>query len=168
MKSISLWQPWASWIAWGLKTIETRRHRRFACLVGRRVAIHAALRFDVTALDEAAAYLEAMIEGGDGDGADPEFIRQASQAERARRECSKSFLPMGRIVATAFVSGHRALVEADSPAALCDCSPEAGLRYGLVLSEIRQVLPTTPFGRRRPGGRGVFEVEAEPETGNVQ
>lgn len=24
MKCISLWQPWASWMAWGVKTIETR------------------------------------------------------------------------------------------------------------------------------------------------
>lgn len=46
MKGISLWQPHATWIALKWKTIETRDHDRFACLRGRRVAIHAAKKFD--------------------------------------------------------------------------------------------------------------------------
>ena len=41
---ISLWQPWASLIALGWKTVETRGHNRFACLAGRRIAIPAAGR----------------------------------------------------------------------------------------------------------------------------
>ena len=48
MKAITLWQPWASLIASGWKTIETRRHARFACLVGSRIAIHAGKHFDRT------------------------------------------------------------------------------------------------------------------------
>lgn len=42
MIAISLWQPWASAIAAGLKTIETRSWR--AECVGSRIAIHAAKR----------------------------------------------------------------------------------------------------------------------------
>jgi len=46
MKAISLWQPWAAWIALGWKSIETRTHGRFAQLKGERIAIHAAKKFD--------------------------------------------------------------------------------------------------------------------------
>lgn len=46
MKTISLWQPHATWIAMKWKTIETRTHARFAGLVGQRVAIHAAKKYD--------------------------------------------------------------------------------------------------------------------------
>jgi hypothetical protein len=42
MKAISLHQPWATWVALGWKTIETRMHARFKGLVGQRIAIHAA------------------------------------------------------------------------------------------------------------------------------
>jgi predicted transcriptional regulator len=43
MKVITLWQPWASFIALGWKTIETRTHDRFKNLVCERIAIHAGL-----------------------------------------------------------------------------------------------------------------------------
>lgn len=43
---ITLQQPWATMIAEGFKTIETRAHSRFQQLIGRRVAIHAGKTFD--------------------------------------------------------------------------------------------------------------------------
>lgn len=46
MKAISLWQPWASLVVQGIKTIETRTHTRFSCLVDQRIAIHAAKKWD--------------------------------------------------------------------------------------------------------------------------
>ncbi|RLC21605.1 MAG: hypothetical protein DRH56_09415 [Deltaproteobacteria bacterium] len=42
MKAISLHQPWATFIAFGWKTIETRDHDRFRSLAGTRIAIHGA------------------------------------------------------------------------------------------------------------------------------
>jgi len=42
MKAITLWQPWASLIAVGAKTIETRSWAPPASLIGHRIAIHAA------------------------------------------------------------------------------------------------------------------------------
>jgi len=42
MKGISLHQPYATFIAMKWKKIETRYHSRFKCLVGERIAIHAA------------------------------------------------------------------------------------------------------------------------------
>ena len=55
--AISLHQPWASWVAMGWKTIETRSHNRFASLVGKRVAIHAARTWDASSLGTAEEYL---------------------------------------------------------------------------------------------------------------
>lgn len=46
MKEITIKQPWASLIAYGHKTIETRMHERFRSLVGQRIAIHAGLSVD--------------------------------------------------------------------------------------------------------------------------
>ena len=42
MKTISLWQPYASLIAAGVKTIETRGWAPPKGLMGQRIAIHAA------------------------------------------------------------------------------------------------------------------------------
>jgi hypothetical protein len=44
MKAISLWQPWASFIAIGVKPYETRSWRPPSSLIGDRIAIHAAKR----------------------------------------------------------------------------------------------------------------------------
>lgn len=38
---ITLYQPWATWIMRGWKTIETRTHNRFACLDHKTILIHA-------------------------------------------------------------------------------------------------------------------------------
>lgn len=44
---ITLWQPWASWIMWGWKGIETRTHDRLMSLVGQeKLGIHSGRRFD--------------------------------------------------------------------------------------------------------------------------
>ena len=44
MKAISLHQPWASLIAAGIKTVETRSWKPPDALIGQRIAIHAAKR----------------------------------------------------------------------------------------------------------------------------
>ena len=44
MKTLTLYQPWASLIAYGVKTIETRSWGPPRWLVGQRVAIHAGKR----------------------------------------------------------------------------------------------------------------------------
>lgn len=43
MKAISLWQPWASLVVHGQKKIETRAWPVPKTLIGKRIAIHAAL-----------------------------------------------------------------------------------------------------------------------------
>lgn len=41
MKALTLWQPWASLVAEGVKTIETRSWPAPQSLIGERIAIHA-------------------------------------------------------------------------------------------------------------------------------
>lgn len=47
---ITLYQPWATWIMRGWKTIETRTHSRFACLSHKKVLIHAGMTTDPQAI----------------------------------------------------------------------------------------------------------------------
>ncbi len=130
MKAITIWQPWASLIAMGHKTIETRTHDRFKSLVSQRIAIHAGRKYD------ARAYW-TIIKGR------PLFPRLW---ELLRENMER---PQGCVVCTAFVAAARRLTEADSKAALC---PADGL-FGLVLTDIEPVDP--PIKAR--GRQGIWE-----------
>ena len=60
MKALTLWQPWATLIAEGVKTIETRSWAPPKSLIHQRIAIHAAKR-EMRPFDEwNAAILEAL------------------------------------------------------------------------------------------------------------
>ena len=59
MKALTLWQPWASVVALGIKKIENRRWKPPASVIGRRIAIHAGKTYD-----EKGAKLIAEICGG--------------------------------------------------------------------------------------------------------
>ena len=48
---ITLYQPWATWIVRGWKTIETRTHNRFACLNHKTILIHAGQTTDAAAIN---------------------------------------------------------------------------------------------------------------------
>ncbi len=115
---ITLWQPWASWIAAGWKTIETRFHPRFACLVGKTIGIHAGQYWDPDWLEKAGPWLNSWE--GEIDRM-PEF--------NATRSC---------IVCTAVVTGHRVLGADDSVKALIDC--DTVKRWGLELSNISPLI----------------------------
>jgi len=158
--AITLWQPWASWIACGWKTVETREHRRFASLAGLRIAIHAGQRWDDDWRYLAAGYLT------------PEHLDYTYRHFRTVR---------GRVVCMATVREHRELYLRDSAAALCDA---AGL-YGLVLTDVAvwpeplppvsgsrliwtwtpprlcpaPVWPDDPAMRSPAGGPGLFPIE---------
>ena len=49
---ITLWEPWATLVSLGLKTIETRTHARFFCLNGKRIGIHAGKHIDTAGLND--------------------------------------------------------------------------------------------------------------------
>lgn len=149
MPAITLWQPWATWVSLGLKTIETRGHRMLAPLVGRRVAIHAGRTWDDGAARVAGPYLT------DGD-------RRALAARGGVRytgpyrlgDIAPAAFPAGAIVATARAAACRELTDADSAAALCPCGPG---RWGLLLADVLAVEP--PVACR--GNRGVWYLTAE-------
>ena len=52
MRGLSLWQPWASLIAIGVKTFETRTWPPPRTVLGQRIAIHAAKRPPVDDCDD--------------------------------------------------------------------------------------------------------------------
>lgn len=54
---ITLYQPWATWIMRGWKTIETRTHNRFGSLLGKTILIHAGLKTDDSNLTVNNPYL---------------------------------------------------------------------------------------------------------------
>lgn len=112
---ISLWRPWANWVALGWKPIESRTHQRFKSLVGRKIGIHATA------------------------GWDPEWSILAGQYLTEDQICSTGdFLQIGgAIICTAFVSEHRPLVAADSMKALIDCQNVE--RHGLILTNLESI-----------------------------
>lgn len=112
---ISMWRPWANWVGLGWKTIETRTHRRFKSLVGQRIGIHCAIKWDKTAIEQAGQWLTPT-----------------------QRALTLGFLQVGGCVSwTAFVAEGRDLTAADSGAALIDCGNVQ--RYGLVLTDIQTI-----------------------------
>lgn len=117
---ITLWRPWAEWISLGWKTIETRTHARFASLEGKRIAIHAGLKWDKTAMDAAAPFL----------------------TDEQRRQPLIA-LP-GHVICTALVSAHRPLAPDDAPGALIECRSVP--RFGLFLTELQLVQPFPASG----------------------
>jgi hypothetical protein len=112
---ISMYGPWANWVGLGWKTIETRTHDRFKSLVGKRIGIHKALKWDKDALVLAHPYLSN------------------DQRERTMR-----FLRVGGAICwTALVKEHRALNESDSQAALIDCGETN--RFGMFLEDVQMI-----------------------------
>jgi hypothetical protein len=133
MPCISLWQPWASWVDLGYKKIETRTHNKFKGLMGKRIAIHAAKKWDKTALYA------------------PNSLLSHEHFYVAR--IAKRFNVFGCIICTAYVFDYRLLGRKDSIDALIDCSTVK--RYGLFLSDIKSVTPHIPY----VGGQGIFTLK---------
>jgi len=121
---ITLWQPWASWIMAGWKTIETRTHNRFAYLEGKTIGIHAGLKWD-----EEAAHLASQYISMEQVLATSDFISIK-----------------GRLLGTAFVKQHRVLNKEDSKQALIDCKETK--RYGLILEKLTLIAPIKISGKQ--------------------
>lgn len=114
--TLTIHQPSASLIAFGLKPIETRKHNRFHGLVGQTIAIHAGLK---TAPPSDVLMDLWMLWGLTG----------LDIARMARHSIDSA----GCVVAVVDVKAHRRLTDADSRAALVRAE---GL-YGLVLDNVR-------------------------------
>jgi hypothetical protein len=132
---ITLWRPWANWVALGWKPIETRLHDRFRSFKGRRIAIHAGQKFDWSAVKAAIPYLD------DDRNAKARLLGFPQTA--------------GRIVCTAMVEDARWLDDGDSARALIDCGSVR--RFGLVLADVREV--PHALSEIVKGRQGPFTVE---------
>jgi hypothetical protein len=135
MRAITLWQPWATWVQRGWKTIEARRHTRFATLKGQRIAIHAARRVDEHAWRIAGPWLPRVA--GDAWRTAPNIL--------------------GAVICTVYVADARWLTAGDARAALCPCS-RVGMcphLFGLVFEDVIPMVPVYC-----PGHQGAWEWEA--------
>lgn len=105
---ITLYQPWATWIMRGWKTIETRTHNRFACLDGKSILIHSGQRTDAEAINNPYLTKEQILFNPD------EVIN-------------------GFILGSAYVQYLGCLDPDDGVNALIECET---VRYGLLLENI--------------------------------
>jgi len=128
---ITLHLPWAYWVFRGWKTIETRKHPRFECLLGKRIGIHASKTWDENAIAAAAEFLI------------PSMLKET---EEMRREF---FRYEGHILCTVDVHAFRALTELDARAAMIECKTK---RFGLFLTNVN---PLKPFIAKR-GNQGIW------------
>ncbi len=137
MKAITLHQPWASFIAYGYKTIETRTHARFRSLVGETIAIHAGKKWSPS--------FYVLI----GEVLPRNRLRLLSDSFQ------KGSVPFGAVVCTAKVVESRILNKRDSYKALinCDIDSNGCLRYGLFLKDIKKLDPPIPVR----GKMGIWE-----------
>lgn len=104
MDALTLWQPWATLVARGYKKLEIRTHRNYAGLLGRRIAIHAGMRWHGSGADMARRYLARRGVG----------VQEIAELLLAARE------ERGHVLATARVGDIRAMTREDEDAALCD------------------------------------------------
>lgn len=95
MPAITLWQPWASLISEQAKPWEFRSYRPPMPYVGRRIAIHAAVR-RLCREDIQELLLQLLLHGGPGYCLD--VARATTVLERLQRSRS---VPLGAVVCTA-------------------------------------------------------------------
>lgn len=129
VRCVSLWQPWASLIAAGLKTVETRSWPAPTTILGSRIAIHAAKT-------NKGMWLAAQ---------DKELWKACLEALPFDEQ---GFLPRGVLVATALVEASIP-TERLNPDIFGDFS--AG-RFGWMLADIEPL--KTPIPAK--GAQGVF------------
>ena len=120
---ITLYQPWATWIMRGWKTIETRTHDKFKSLKGKTILIHAGMTNDNYAVNA--------------------FYHGYLSKEQLLLEPDE--IINGFILGSAFIRDYRILQASDSKAALIDCGSTE--RFGLFLEDIeRWVFPIPEKG----------------------
>lgn len=127
MRALTLWQPWASLVAIGAKTIETRSWPAPASAVGERIAIHAAAttrgfhelpgdcegtmeagwRYGYLGNYQAAVCLRSSDEGRRGEA----FIHDLSPTGPAE----PTPIPLGAVVATARLAACIPMEDLDAP-----------------------------------------------------
>jgi hypothetical protein len=156
VRALTLWEPWASCVAAGLKEVETRPRPAPRALVGERIAVHSAKAWHQDIVDEAILLL------GNVRGAVDRL-----EAHLGGSPWEAASYPLGCVVATAVLGGNvpservqlapaddaeRRLVDINdwTPPVLSipriewwlgNYSPD---RYAIVLRGVRAVTPPAP------------------------
>lgn len=134
MKVITLHQPWAFFIAYGWKTIETRTHNRFKGLVRQTIGIHAGKHWDKDWEKLAGEYLTG------------EQIRMVKNDFPVLHKSLK-----GTIICTAEVWDAQEVTSCQSKFALINCDPQTNgeiIRHGLFLTNITKIIPIKTTGKQ--------------------
>jgi activating signal cointegrator 1 len=143
MKVITLWQPWASFIALGWKTIETRTHDRFRNLEGETIGIHAGNTWDKDWKELAVPYLTE---------------EQIIHTKISLKGLFDGGYNKGKILCTTHVSDTNWLNEPASWNALINCNPEeiGFQRFGLFLGNVKSIKPIPAKGKQ-----GIWNYDGE-------
>lgn len=136
---ITLYQPWATWIVRGWKTIETRTHNRFQSLKGQRILIHAGKTTDAQAANN--PYL-------------PPNLRLHKPEEMIN----------GFIIGGAFVQDFKLLNDSNSRDALIDCGNTQ--RFGLLLNQIWKL--DEPIEVNGEMGIWYYDLESEMKVKKIK
>lgn len=128
---ITLYQPWATWIARGWKLIETRLHDKFKSLEGKRILIHAGMKTDDSNAVICNPYLTSA-----------QILYKPDEVIN------------GYIICECLVQDFDRLNDSHSKLALIDCGSVE--RWGLFLNEIMAVDPIRVKGEM---GIWYFNVE---------
>ena len=135
LPAITLYQPWATWIMRGWKTIETRTHNRFGCLIGKRILIHAGMNTDAAAINNPYLTKDQLMYK-------PEEVVN------------------GFILGSVFVKSFGKLSLIHSEKALIDCVNTE--RFGLYLSQIEKF--TEPIACKGEMGIWYFDMERKEKV----
>ena len=111
---ITLYQPWATWIMRGWKTIETRTHNRFASLLHQTILIHAGQINDRYAVD-------AFYHG---------YLTREQLLHDQEEMINGFILGSAHVDATGWLCGH----SYENKAALIETTE----RYGLFLTDVKK------------------------------
>lgn len=141
MKALTIWQPWATLIAFDAKPYEFRGWKAPKSLIGQRIAIHAGAR--PVKHKEVASILEALEESGD---MNPGMIKEHAKVLLQSVLEGKYHLPHSCIVCTAVLGepvSARNLVENSSPVSN-DSDREEHFNFAWPLTDIQPIIPPTP------------------------
>ena len=94
MKAISLWQPWASLIACGVKPYETRSWAPPRELIGQPIAIHAAKKID----KGAAEFAEELMYGQYGQEIADKLDAVTDGPDEIMGKFGNTIMPIGCVV----------------------------------------------------------------------
>lgn len=130
---ITLYQPWATWIMRGWKTIETRTHNRFASLAHKKILIHAGLTNDPNAVN---AFYHGYL-------------------SKEKLLLNPDEMINGFILGSAYVTHAGRLFPEHSFKALIECDT---LRFGLFLQDIERW--EIPIPEKGEMGIWYYDMEA--------